>query len=178
MPKFQSKPVGNSCLHVGISPSSGVPPMKGTATATSHGAHVLEREKGASTGLFTLFLLLRNTCRATKTWMVWAVKCQVHTEAVLAKPKGGFGFDRVIVRKSDYDDNYLGSSPNSTAPAKLGSLAGHWSHVQLWINHCFLRWLMSKIGRPLAHYKGEIRKITLLDVLAPWQQDCTSTRRW
>lgn len=43
---------------------------------------------------------------------------------------------------------------------------------------CFLHWLMSKIGRPLAHYKGEIRKITLLDVLAPWQQDCTSTRRW
>lgn len=29
-----------------------------------------EREKGASNGLLTLFLLLGNTCRTTKTWMV------------------------------------------------------------------------------------------------------------
>lgn len=42
--------------------------MKGSATAMSHGAHVLRREKGASIGLFTLFLLLRNTCRTTKMW--------------------------------------------------------------------------------------------------------------
>lgn len=41
----------------------------------------------------------------------------------------------LIENVSDESDNQLGSSPNTTAPAKLGSLAGHWSHVQLWINH-------------------------------------------
>lgn len=71
IPKFQSKPVGNSCLHAGISPSSDLDmlPMKGSAIAMSYRAHVLEREKGASTGLFTPFLLLQNTSRTAKTWM-------------------------------------------------------------------------------------------------------------
>lgn len=67
-----------------------------------------EREKGASTGLLTLFLLLGNTCRTTKTWMVWAVKCHVRTEAVLAlaKPQRWLGFIRLLLENlSDYNDN-------------------------------------------------------------------------
>lgn len=71
--------------------------MKGSATAMSYRAHVLEREKGASAGLLTPFLLLQNTSGTTKTWMVCALKCHVHTEAALAKPKGGFEFHLLLI---------------------------------------------------------------------------------
>lgn len=64
------------------------------------------------------------------------MKCHAHTEALVAKPKGGVGFLVLLMENlSDYNDNQLGSSPSTIAPATLGSLAGHWSHVQLWINH-------------------------------------------
>lgn len=53
------------------------------------------------------------------------MKCHIHTEAALAKSKGGSGFIVLLIENlSDYNDNQLSNSPNTTAPATLGSLSG------------------------------------------------------
>lgn len=161
--KFQSKPVGNSSSHVGISPSSDLEchPWRAVPLPCPT-EHMCTREKkGTSAVLFTLFLLLINTCRTT--WMVWDVKCHVHTEAILAlaKPKRGFGFITFIDRKSvwlQWQQAQQLSQHHCSCKTELSC----WPLVTCTALDksliCFLRWLMSKIGRPLAHYKGEIRK--------------------
>lgn len=66
------------------------------------------------------------------------------------------------------------SSAALLPPLVLETLACHQSRVRMAVDKlliCFLHWLTSKMGSPLAHYKDEIRKIILLDIQSLREQE-------